>query len=56
MLSVINIVIPVFFIAFSGYIYGRFISIDIDEVNKINLDLFVPALLIYVLSESMVQL
>ena len=53
MYEVLSVVVPVFFIAFSGYIYGRWITTDIGEVNRINLDLFVPALLIYVLSEKM---
>jgi len=53
MLAVLNVVIPVFFISFAGFLYGRGISTNIAEVNRINLDLFVPALLIYVLSEKL---
>jgi len=53
MLAVLNVVIPVFFITFAGFIYGRGVSTQIAEVNRINLDLFVPALLIYVLSEKL---
>jgi predicted permease len=53
MLAVLNVVIPVFFITFAGFLYGRGVSTQIAEVNRINLDLFVPALLIYVLSEKL---
>ncbi|WP_041066046.1 AEC family transporter [Thiolapillus brandeum] len=53
MYAVLLVVVPVFFVALSGYAYGRWISTRIDEVNRINLDLFVPALLIYVLSEKL---
>ena len=53
MFAVLNVVIPVFFITFAGFLYGRGISTNIAEVNRINLDLFVPALLIYVLSEKL---
>ena len=53
MLEVLHVVLPVFFIAFMGFIYGKGITTGIAEVNRINLDLFVPALLIYVLSEKL---
>ena len=53
MYEVLSVVVPVFFIALCGYIFGRWVTADIDEVNRINLDLFVPVLLIYVLSEKM---
>ncbi len=53
MYQVLLVVVPVFFVALSGYVYGRWITARIDEVNRINLDLFVPALLIYVLSEKL---
>ena len=53
MYQVLLVVVPVFFVALSGYIYGRWITSRIDEVNRINLDLFVPALLVYVLSEQL---
>jgi len=51
--EILAVVIPVFLIAFCGYAYGRWITSNITEVNRINLDLFVPALLIYVLSEKL---
>jgi predicted permease len=53
MLEVLNIVVPVFFIAFAGFLYGKGATTGIAEVNRINLDLFVPALLIFVLSEKL---
>lgn len=53
MYAVLSVVVPVFLIAACGYAYGRWISTDMAEVNRINLDLFVPVLLIYVLSEQL---
>ncbi len=53
MYQVLLVVVPVFFVALAGYFYGRWITTHIGEVNRINLDLFVPALLIYVLSEKL---
>lgn len=53
MLEVLHIVIPVFFITFAGFLYGKGVTTGIAEVNRINLDLFVPALLIFVLSEKL---
>ncbi len=53
MLEVLNIVVPVFFIAFTGFLYGKGVTTGIAEINRINLDLFVPALLIFVLSEKL---
>ncbi len=53
MYEILVVVVPVFFIALCGYIYGRFITTEIDGVNRINLDLFVPVLLVYVLSEKL---
>ncbi|MES9975209.1 MAG: AEC family transporter [Candidatus Thiodiazotropha sp.] len=44
--------LPVFGIALLGYIYGRLCGSDILSVNRINMQLFVPALLFYVLSEK----
>jgi predicted permease len=53
MYEILAVVLPVFMIALCGYAYGRWISAEMTEVNRINLDLFVPALLVYVLSEKM---
>ncbi|HHJ35154.1 MAG TPA: AEC family transporter [Gammaproteobacteria bacterium] len=53
MYEILTVVIPVFFIALCGYIYGRWVTTVIGEVNRINLDLFVPVLLVYVLSEKL---
>ena len=39
MLDVLNIVIPVFFIAFAGFLYGKGVTADVAEVNRINLNL-----------------
>ena len=53
MVEILQVVVPVFFIALCGYTYGRFVTTEIGEVNRINLDLFVPVLLVYVLSEKL---
>ncbi|MES9986677.1 MAG: AEC family transporter [Candidatus Thiodiazotropha endolucinida] len=51
-LQILQVTLPVFGIALLGYIYGRLCGSDILSVNRINMQLFVPALLFYVLSEK----
>ncbi|MES9991835.1 MAG: AEC family transporter [Candidatus Thiodiazotropha sp.] len=50
--QIIQVTLPVFGIAAIGYLYGRLCGSDILSVNRINMNLFVPALLFYVLSEK----
>jgi predicted permease len=52
MQQILQVTLPVFGIAAIGYIYGRLCGSDILSVNRINMQLFVPALLFYVLSEK----
>jgi len=48
--QVIGIVFPVFAIVLIGFVYGRKFRPDLAAVNRINLDVFVPALIFSVLS------
>ncbi|MES9972134.1 MAG: AEC family transporter [Candidatus Thiodiazotropha sp.] len=50
--QILQVTLPVFGIAAIGYLYGRLCGSDILSVNRINMQLFVPALLFYVLSEK----
>ncbi|MFE8032340.1 AEC family transporter [Thiohalocapsa marina] len=49
---VLQVTLPVFSIAAVGYVYGRLHGREMDSANRVNLNLFVPALLFYVLSEK----
>jgi predicted permease len=51
-LQILQVTLPVYCIAAIGYLYGRLCGSDILSVNRINMQLFVPALLFYVLSEK----
>jgi predicted permease len=51
-LQILQVTLPVYSIAAIGYLYGRLCGSDILSVNRINMQLFVPALLFYVLSEK----
>lgn len=50
--QILEVTLPVFGIAALGYLYGRLNGSDMDSANRINMNLFVPALLFYVLSEK----
>lgn len=50
--DVLAVTVPVFGVAALGYVYGRVHGGDMETANRINLNLFVPALLFYVLSEK----
>lgn len=49
---ILSIVLPIFLIALLGYIYGRYKRPDMSVVNRINMDVFVPALVFYALSRK----
>lgn len=51
-LRILSIVLPVFLIALLGYLYGRYKRPDMTVVNRINMDVFVPALVFYALSRK----
>ncbi len=48
--QIITIVFPMFAIVIVGFLYARKYEPDMSIVNKINLDIFVPALIFHVLS------
>lgn len=54
--QILTITLPVFSIVFIGYLYGRFDNHDLDVTNKINMDIFLPALLLFILSEKISEL
>lgn len=51
--AVLQITVPVFFIILTGFLFTRWRQPRIDLIGKINIELFVPVLLIYVLSEKL---
>ncbi len=54
--QVIGIVFPVFAIVLVGYVYGRWYRPDLGAVNRINIDVFVPALIFAVLAGKPIDL
>jgi predicted permease len=53
MLRVLEITVPVFGIILVGFLYGRLRPADMSTVNRLNVNLFTPALLFFILSERM---
>jgi malate permease and related proteins len=47
---ILQVILPVFAIAAAGYVYGRIARPDVDAANRMNLDVFVPALVLAALS------
>ena len=56
MLQALFIIFPVFFIALCGYIYARFVRPDMQVINRMILDLLVPALVFSVMSSKDFQI
>jgi len=56
LLKIIQVVFPVFAIVVVGFVYGRRYRPDMGVVNRLNLDIFTPALLFSVLSGRDVDL
>lgn len=52
LLKIISIIFPVFAIAGVGYVYGRYRRPDMSLVNRLNMDLFVPALVFAALASK----
>lgn len=50
--EVLQISVPVFLVAALGYVFGRYHGPEMDSANRVNMVLFIPALLFYVLSEK----
>lgn len=56
LLRIVSILLPVLSIVLIGYLYGRRHAPDMVTVNRINMDLFVPALVFVALAGKDVQL
>ena len=52
MLQLFNILFPVFSVILVGYLYRRWVDIDLSAANRMNLNVFIPALLIDVLAQK----
>lgn len=51
-LRIIHILFPIFFIVFVAYLYNRFRPVDMRIPNQLNMDVFIPALLLTILSDQ----
>ena len=51
-IKILSIIFPVFAIAAVGYLYGRYKRPDMTQVNQLNMDLFVPALVFSALASK----
>jgi hypothetical protein len=51
-LRIVSILFPIFFIVFIAYLYTRFRAVDMRIPNQLNMDVFIPALLITILSDK----
>jgi len=51
--QIFSIIFPVVFIAFIGYVYSKKEHISMDTTNKINLEIFIPILVFYSISEKL---
>ncbi|MGB3751867.1 MAG: AEC family transporter [Arcobacteraceae bacterium] len=52
-MQIISIIFPVFFIAFIGFLYAKKIKINMEMPNKINMDIFIPIMVFYFISEKL---
>ena len=52
MTQVFDVLLPVFIIILIGHLYGRWRSCDITTVNRLNIDVFLPALIIDALAKG----
>ena len=51
--QILNIIFPILFISSIGFIYARLQKISMEIPNKINLDIFIPILIFYAISEKL---
>ncbi len=51
--QILNIIFPILFISSIGFIYAKFQKISMEIPNKINLDIFIPILIFYAISEKL---
>lgn len=50
--SIFAVLFPVFILIIIGYLYGRWRHSDMEVANRMNMDIFIPALLIDVLAQK----
>jgi len=50
--QILGIIFPIFAIAAAGYLYGRWKRPDISALNQINMDVLLPCLIVYVVSQK----
>lgn len=55
-MTILNIVLPVFLIVATGALYARWFKPDLGWINRLNMEVFIPALIFSVLSSSDFQL
>ncbi len=51
-IRIFSIIFPIFAVAAAGYAYGRWKRPDMSFANRLNMDVFVPALIFHVLSSE----
>ncbi|ACL73120.1 AEC family transporter [Thioalkalivibrio sulfidiphilus] len=56
LIPVLNTVLPVFLIVALGFLYGRRFPTDIDTANRLNMEIFTPALIFSALSAQGFQI
>lgn len=49
---IIPILFPIFSLIFVGYLYATYVKVNLEFINRMNMDIFLPALLIIVLSRN----
>jgi len=52
MAPIFSVLFPVFILIVIGYVYGRWRHTDMEAANRMNMDIFIPALLIDVLAQK----
>jgi len=50
--GIFSILFPIFSLIAVGYVYAKFFPVDLKIANRINMDIFLPALLIVALSNK----
>jgi len=56
LLQVISIIAPLFLVVLAGYAYARFEKPDMQVINRMILQLLVPALVFYAMSQKDFQI
>jgi len=51
--QIFSIIFPIVFIAMIGYLYAKSQKISMETTNKINLEIFIPILVFYAISEKL---